>query len=225
MCAKASPKHQQDAKERLLEAAIKIFAIHGFEAASTRMLVKEAGVNISAIPYYFENKEGLYEAVIRHIVTIAREKKGEKIKEIRAVLKEGNLPKQKAKQLLHDYISGFSGFLVNETVSPYIPKIIIREQMQPTPVFEILYEGLMQPMHETLTGLVASLTGLASDSEEAILCASSIIGQLMIFKTHREFILRRTGWDGYKQKEIEAIINLVLQNTDAITASHRKAKA
>ncbi len=225
MSTKKAQKPRKDAKERLLEAAIKIFAIYGFEGASTRMLVKEAGVNISAIPYYFDSKDGLYEAVIRHIVSLALKRRGKESMEIRRALDAGNLTKQKAKKLLHDYIGGFSGFLISDMASPYIPQIIIREQMQPTPVFNILYEGFMRPLHETLTRLVAYLTGLSAESEQAILCATTIIGQLIVFKTHHEFVLCRTGWKAYRHDEAAAIIELVLQNTDAIIAAHRKTKS
>jgi len=224
MSTKKAQKPQKDARERLLEAAIKVFAEHGFEGASTRLLVKEAGVNISAIPYYFESKDGLYEAVIRHVISLSLEAKGEKLIEIQRALDEGNLTQEKAKELLHEFIGGFSGFLLSEMVSPHIPQLIMREQMQPTPVFDILYEGLMRPMHETLTGLVAYLTGLSPESQEAVLCAHTIFGQLLIFQTHREFALRRTGWSAYRTDEAAAIIELILRNTDAIIAAHRRTK-
>ena len=61
---KSQNKTPQGAKERLLEAATDVFGRYGYEAATTRMIAKEAKVNIAAIPYYFNGKEGLYFAVI-----------------------------------------------------------------------------------------------------------------------------------------------------------------
>lgn len=220
---KTAGQPQKDAKERLLDAAIKIFAIHGFEGASTRMLVKEAGVNISAIPYYFGGKEGLYEAVIEHIMSIALEKRGEKAAQIRAALDDGQLTREKGTELLHEFIRGFAAFLLSAQASPYIGQIIIREQMLPTPVFDLLYDGMMNPMHKTVTRLVAYLAGMDEDSEQAVLCAHAIFGQLAFFKTHREMALRRLQSKTYSAAQIEAITTTILRNTDAIIAAHRKA--
>lgn len=211
-----------DARGRLLEAALKVFAVYGFEGASTRMLVKEAGVNISAIPYYFGGKEGLYEAVIRHIISMALEDRGEKAVALRAALDSGTLTQDHARVLLHDFISGFGDFLLGERASLYMAQIIVREQMRPSPVFDILYEEMMRPVHETFTRLVAFLIDCPAQSEEAVLCAHAIFGQLLVFKTHKEFALRRTGWKAYGEKERAAIIAMILQNTDAIITAHRK---
>jgi AcrR family transcriptional regulator len=57
-------KVETDAREALLQAAARLFAEHGFEAVSTRMLAKEADVNIAMIAYYFGSKEKLFEAII-----------------------------------------------------------------------------------------------------------------------------------------------------------------
>ena len=50
-----------------------------------------------------------------------------------------------------------------------------------------------------------------------------IIGQLAVFKTHREMILRRSGWGKYSRKEAQKIIEMVLYNTDAIIAAHAQS--
>src|SRR5579864_5114735 len=57
-----------DAKQRLIEAGLEIFGTFNLEGATTRQLADRAGVNQAAIPYYFGGKEGLYLAVIKHVV-------------------------------------------------------------------------------------------------------------------------------------------------------------
>mgnify|MGYP001116188502 CR=1 FL=1 len=213
----------KDSKERLLEAGTKVFAKDGFEGASTRKIVKEAGVNISAIPYYFGSKDGLYEAVIRRIISMVFAEQGEKASEISAALESGKISKERARGFLHDLLRGFAEFLLSDRASPQMAQIMVREQMQPTVVFDIIYKGAMEPVHQTLTRLVAHLTDLPSDSQRAILCTHTIIGQLTTFKTHKEMILRRSGWKKYSDKEAETIIDAVLFNTDAIIAAHKKA--
>jgi AcrR family transcriptional regulator len=55
---------QQDKKEHLIGIAEKLFAEHGFEGTSIRMLAKEAEVNIAMISYYFGSKEKMMEAIL-----------------------------------------------------------------------------------------------------------------------------------------------------------------
>lgn len=62
-----SPKsHRSDgeqARARLLRAALELFVAHGFTKASIRDIADRAQVNVSAIRYYFGDKAGLYRAV------------------------------------------------------------------------------------------------------------------------------------------------------------------
>ena len=60
----ANEKIIQDAKEKLLAAATRLFAEKGFAGVSIRQLAEAAGVNSATISYYYGGKEGLYEAVL-----------------------------------------------------------------------------------------------------------------------------------------------------------------
>jgi TetR/AcrR family transcriptional regulator len=53
-----------DTRERILEAAFEEFADRGFEGASTRSVAAKAGVQHPLVTYHFQNKEGLWRAVI-----------------------------------------------------------------------------------------------------------------------------------------------------------------
>src|SRR3954471_8446758 len=56
-----------DTEARLLEAAGRVFAEKGFDAATVRDVCERAGVkNIGAVNYYFRSKENLYEAALRN---------------------------------------------------------------------------------------------------------------------------------------------------------------
>src|SRR5271167_3147138 len=57
----------EDTQRRILETALALFAAEGFDSASTRAIAEQAGVNLPAIQYYFDSKEGLYRAAIAHI--------------------------------------------------------------------------------------------------------------------------------------------------------------
>jgi len=217
-----SDKKTKATASRLLEAAIEVFAKYGFDGASTRMLVNEAGVNISAIPYYFGSKEGLYEAVIEHIITTVLARQEEKSKEIFQALNKTDLTKGQARALLHDFVTSFIDILLSQRTSPSMVEIMIREQIHPSSVFDRFYDEMLKPTHEILTHLTAFLIGRKPECEEAILCTHTILGQFVIFKTHQELMLRRAGWQQYGLREMDAIKMMVLRNVDAILDANRK---
>ncbi|WP_051569398.1 TetR family transcriptional regulator [Alkaliphilus transvaalensis] len=49
-----------DVKKNIQKSAKRLFALNSYKATSTRDIVREAGVNISAITYHFGSKEGLF---------------------------------------------------------------------------------------------------------------------------------------------------------------------
>jgi AcrR family transcriptional regulator len=57
-----------DAKERILDAAEREFAAHGFHGASLRSVTRAAGVNVASIHYHFGSKEALLRATLERIV-------------------------------------------------------------------------------------------------------------------------------------------------------------
>ena len=61
-------------RERLLEAAGEVFAERGFRDATVREICKRADMNQAAINYYFGDKKGIYEAVLRYAHRHAVEK-------------------------------------------------------------------------------------------------------------------------------------------------------
>jgi AcrR family transcriptional regulator len=54
-------------RERILEAALPLFAARGFDGTSTRQVAQAAGVNVATLAYHFEGKEGLYREVITRL--------------------------------------------------------------------------------------------------------------------------------------------------------------
>lgn len=52
-------------RERLLKAALDSFLADEYHKVTTRLIAEKAGANVSMIRYYFGNKEGLYEEMIK----------------------------------------------------------------------------------------------------------------------------------------------------------------
>lgn len=51
-------------RERILRAAGRLFAEHGYDGATVQVILKQAGISAGAAYYYFDNKADLFEAVV-----------------------------------------------------------------------------------------------------------------------------------------------------------------
>ena len=63
-------------KDKILDAAEKLFAKEGFDATSLRTITTEAQVNLAAVNYHFKSKEALIlEVFARHLRPVAEQRK------------------------------------------------------------------------------------------------------------------------------------------------------
>ena len=59
---------KNEKQERILNAAIKVFAFNGYRKASTDVIVTEAGISKGLLFHYFTNKLSLYEYIIDYSI-------------------------------------------------------------------------------------------------------------------------------------------------------------
>ncbi len=68
MDARRTSLSANETRTRILDVAQALFAAHGFEATSMRMITGEAGVNLAAVNYHFGTKDALVQEVLkRHL--------------------------------------------------------------------------------------------------------------------------------------------------------------
>lgn len=63
-----TPDPSDEPRRRILAAATRLFAEHGFQAATLRMITDLAGVNIAAVNYYFRSKDELISRVLESLI-------------------------------------------------------------------------------------------------------------------------------------------------------------
>ncbi|WP_320043556.1 CerR family C-terminal domain-containing protein [uncultured Desulfobacter sp.] len=208
---------KSETKERLLEAAIDVFGRHGFDSATTRMIAKAGNVNIAAIPYYFGGKGGLYQAVINHIAGHIKNEAGDLLEQIGGMTfnqKDG--PKQ-ARKLIQAVLERFINFIAGSEQGPRFSRIILREQMFPSPAYDTIFEGFLKPVLDALSTLIMAASG-ESDPRQATFKAMTLMGQVIIFRVARETIVRGLDLEGYSPQELEEIRRVVVTNALAIAA-------
>lgn len=82
--APAPPASGSATRERILDAAERLFAEHGFAGTSHRQIAAEARVNLAAVNYHFGSKEGLFLAVVRRRLEPVNRRRLEMLEEAEA---------------------------------------------------------------------------------------------------------------------------------------------
>lgn len=205
-----------DAKQRLIEAGLEIFGTLNLEGATTRQLAQRAGVNQAAIPYYFGGKEGLYLAVIEHLLTHKTSRLRPLVLEIREVLEQKPPSPGEALEGIKNIFGAFLQVLLEDKVTTTWARIVMREQMQPTKAFDLIYERWIRPVHETLSALLAVILKKKATDPSLILRTHTLVGQILIFLSGRETILRRLNWKAYNESERKQIQKAVFDQLDLI---------
>lgn len=215
------------ARQSLLQAGVAVFGSHSLHTASTREIASRAGQNIAAIAYYFGGKQGLYHAVVEHIAGIIDARVGPLMDEIAAYLASG----QPAPERCLDYMGRLlASTLATHTDMLPVTSIIIKEQMQPTDAFSILYDGALGQLQATGAALLQAYCGLPADAEETIVHFHAMLGQSLVFRFARQTIIRRAGWRDIGPRQEQLIRDAVIEQAHATMRSlrrlhHKKASA
>jgi AcrR family transcriptional regulator len=90
-------------KEKILRAAIELFAVRGFAGTSIRDIARKMGMSISNIYHYFGNKEGLLLSILQTSAENLNE-------ELRKVTRLNMDPLDRFKLLIRTHIGFFENF-------------------------------------------------------------------------------------------------------------------
>jgi len=206
----------EESRQRMIETALDVFGLYGYEGASTRLLAKGAGVNLSAIPYYFGGKEGLYRAVAEYVALQIAERQTPVALKARAFLEDPSLTKQNALQLLLEILDTFAATVIGADDADRWARFVMREQMDPSPAFDILYEGAMKPMHTVCSALVARLLDQPADDPNTLIRTTAIIGQVLVFRSARGLVLKRFGWKRFTDERVKMIQGVIREQVKSI---------
>ncbi|MCB1153192.1 MAG: TetR/AcrR family transcriptional regulator [Deltaproteobacteria bacterium] len=96
---KAAPRRAgaQEKHDRILKAAVKIFARHGFHNSKISQIAKEAGVADGTIYLYFKNKDDV-------LISLFEEKLTEAIDRLKELLDGIDAPEQRFRAFIRNYV-------------------------------------------------------------------------------------------------------------------------
>ena len=207
-------KKEPDArpKDRLIEAGVVVFGRYSYEGATTRMIAREAGVNIAAIPYYFDGKEGLYHAVVKHIIKRLQAVVWPTLKMTGERAEEENLAPQEAASLVEALLGKMVDFMVGTPEATQFARIVLREQLFPSSAYDIIFNQMMFPLIKGVAAMVSAATGKPL-SDVMMIRALAFIGQIIAFRVAREAMVRVLDFTAYSAEETETIRRVVLEQT------------
>lgn len=198
-------------REILLKTAAKMFSQYGFDGVSTRELAKKSGVNLCSINYYFGSKQKLYDAVMDDVYSFIEQNLIIKIKRLIMTNPDDLSPREYIKQIVVLFVSSICGTEVPETTV----ELLFKELIKPTSSYNRFFSQIFEPIHKRLTKLMSEDTGI-QDEAKLVLLAHTLLGQGLMFKIHKEALLRRLGIKEYTPELLAEIQRQIMQNIDAI---------
>jgi AcrR family transcriptional regulator len=162
-------------RQRILKAAIELFAERGYDGASVRAIVTKARVNQAAINYHFKGKDGLYLEVLR--AAFEAYTQGE------AVANQAEeLPRDEAlRRFVHQQLRPLLG---RDEMSRFM-RIFTWESVRPSKVMRKFIATTAAPFLAHAVGLVRRFLPHASE-QEALCGAIWLMGQCSVFVRNRE---------------------------------------
>lgn len=211
---KRTPQPATDSRERLIAAAIELFGRKGREGVSTREIAAAAKANIAGIAYHFGGKDQLYEACARHIGETVASHLSDQLSR----LAEAQLP---AAQRMHHILRALATFLLATPKLASFPRFVLREQMDPSPAFDILYAGVMEPLHRRFCAIWGEAIGADPESEKVKLQVFFLLGQVFFFRMAQAGAMRRMDWKTIGEKEVDTLVANASRTVDALLTLER----
>jgi AcrR family transcriptional regulator len=205
----------EEARERILEAALKAFGTAGFKGATTRRIAEDAGVNLPALTYYFGGKEGLYRACAREIVGRYERRMLTLVAGADADLRKGLKPNQ-ARALLKQVMAALAAMMVGAEETEIWSAFVLREMAERGPAFAILYEQLWAPGVDLTAGLISRAMEERTTSRAARVHALLLISSLSAFSTARPVALKYLNWPDAGDERFILIKQVIDRQIDAI---------
>lgn len=208
-----SRKDGEATREKILEAAEKVFGEKGFLKATHAEICRLAGVNTALINFHFGSKDALYRAVWQRVSDEVE----------RRFPLDGGLPAQApAAERLRAFIHA----LMQRALDPRMEgfhRLRTMECIAPTGMLDEALTQRLQQHRTKLLGIVRELLGPTADERTLELCEMSIISQCHLILPHHGSARRRPPHH-YTHKDVDTLTEHItcfsLAGIEAIRRQH-----
>lgn len=185
-----------NSKQRILNAAVKLFAKKGYDGTSIRQISKEADTNICMISYFWGGKKELYNGIIENLI--------QKQTEFAASFIDFNispekLSKQEQINLLFNILDKFILFFYSENISKDLIAFLLKVQ------HENEQWAVNSPAFIYLRKLIAAVFNKKETDRKIILRTVFILSQMNSPRILPAFSLSLLGQEDFIQDDIKII--------------------
>lgn len=198
-------------RQRILQAAIPLFAQLGEHGASTRAIADAAGTAMSSITYQFGGKHGLYLAAADYIGDQLSEFLLPQFGRIESAIEQGTLDEREA---VLEILGRMTELMLDER-SQVWTCFIIREQQDPGEAFDRIFSKMIGPVAGFLLRLVGSIRSDLGQAKVRALVIG-LVGQVIALRAARESLMRIMEFDEIGETERALLRGAIQSNARAI---------
>lgn len=161
-------KKATETRANLIKVAGKLFAKQGYDSVSVREICKSANANIASIHYYFGDKQGLYEDVLKYTFFSGLEIFPDPDR------RSLSTPEAYLEEVVFTVLSRIHRTRKTE----WHAKLIRREMLFPSVTFKKVIGKIIQNDYEIFYNVLKEINpnALEDDIKNAIICVSGQIG-------------------------------------------------
>jgi AcrR family transcriptional regulator len=196
---------------------MKLFGAKGFEGASTRDIAAAAGVNAPALQYYFDSKEGVFEACLEFIANRAWESLSEDVIMAERLIAEG----ADDETLIEAYCTlqaRAAEFKFKAQYQDDWRLFMARQQagLDRDIGFDTVFRHISRRSFAVAAAIVGRLTGRPPEDEETRVRAIALSGQFQVFHVCRRMALTVLDWTDIDADRQALIKRVVRDHTRAV---------
>jgi AcrR family transcriptional regulator len=166
---KKSRADGEQSRERLLAAAMRLFAEQGYSRASTREIALAAGVNVAAISYYFGDKAGLYKAAFTAMSPSPADN-----------IAMFDQPHFTLRESLQGFFQQMLAPLLEGDMMELCMRLWFREMLEPTGIWANEIENGIRPEQDAFSRVLARHLGQPAPDDETHRLAFSIASMALM---------------------------------------------
>ncbi|WP_298067142.1 TetR/AcrR family transcriptional regulator [uncultured Mailhella sp.] len=166
---KTSREDGEATRRHILETAVRLFAEHGYADTTSKMICREAGVNMASVNYHFGSRDDLYRAVLddvhNQIVNMSK---------MVRITSADTTAEEKLSRVLEAYLEAvFNG-------EGWHMRIWAHELTMPSPMGGLAFLEGTFPKEESILSLLSEVTGIPHDAPELQCCIISVMAPYLL---------------------------------------------
>ncbi|BBL76868.1 DUF1956 domain-containing protein [Methylomagnum ishizawai] len=175
------PQDNEQARDRLLQAAVEVFGERGFRDATVRDICAKASVNPASVNYYFGGKEALYHAALALAF-----QEGDRRYPQNPAFDASLSPEER----LGSFIRALLLRLTDNSLFGSYGRLIAREIADPTPALDYIVETILRPRIQNLREILPDLLGPGWRDPDIARCIFAILGLCLVYQHSRPLVDR-----------------------------------